>query len=164
MSGGIRIRDNLDLGLTNANLGTLHSSVTATLFPTITDRFEFFGALDLTVGNRPNLHRALHDFSSNNTLTIEVPQYTRTMSRAIPDIIIYQTGTATGTTRYLGDASGSGNIVFIKAPKDLTITANANQDFHKIYRAGADDFNLSGFISIPPMILSLVSLERSGTV
>lgn len=152
MSGGIRIRDNIDFGLAGATVTPAmeHTSFKAIMTMETTTE----GAI--IASNAPaslprNYHHVLQDTSCNNTVTVEVPQYTQAFSRSLVDVIIFQTAAPTAATRYTANSSASPVRVKIAAPVGVVSTLLNNYSYHNVYRAAADDFNLSGFISIPPL-------------
>lgn len=161
MSGGIRIRDNLDFGMTNVSNGGIHTSVVGTTYldSTSTDKI----MSDAAVGfSSANYHRMLQDTSSNNTITVEVPQYTSAFTRCIADIAIYQSTVMTNATNYTSNGTGSSCRLLISAPSSLTVTPQTNFSFHKVYRAGSDDLNFSGYISCPPILVVNSSTASTG--
>lgn len=161
MSGGIRIRDNIDFGLANVGAAIQHTSCMGFLTPGNTAIGTMFIDLPNTQLQPKNSHRALHDTSVNNTITFEVPQYTKNFSRCIPDVAMYMSATMNTSNYYTANGSGTEYRLYIHTPVGNTITPVVNHTYHRIYRAGADDFNLSGFISIPPLIPD-VSTDYSG--
>lgn len=166
MSGGIRIRDILDYGLTNLGIPVSRSSVMAVLD---IDRSSTSATAMVTPsaskgGFSIAFHRVPQDIGSNNTITVEVPQYTKSYSRNLVDCTLYQTGGAYNTANsYNGSGSVSPSRLNIVAQSGITITSQNGYGFHNLYRSGADDLNLSGFISIPPMLF-LTTTRNEGFV
>lgn len=152
MSGGLRIRDIIDFGLsTTDTVKYVHTSVAA-VFDTNFRSAKNSIMEDNAVRVSNNVHRIYQDCSSNNTVTVEVPQYTSTFTRCVPDLIIYQDATMNTATQYNGSRACTNGIVRFYAPFGNIVSVQANYTYHKIARAGADDFNLSGFISVPPHV------------
>lgn len=156
MSGGIRIKDVIDNGLitTGTYSQTLHTPVTAILQ---SDTLVAEATILYDTGQAPqsaNYHRVVQDVSVNNTLNVEMPQYTRSFTRLVPDVICYQDTSMSTANNYTADSSGSTTRLYIYLPASTTVTPVADYTLHRVYRAAADDFNLSGFISVPPMIVT----------
>lgn len=144
MSGGIRIRDVLNFGMI-ANDKSMHSSVVGMLTGTGSANGSMFSSTGVLFKES---HMVLQDCYNNNEVTFEIPQYTATFARNIVDVTLFQSSTNPVSDQY---ATGSRHQLTILPPANLNVTPVTGQNLHKIYRAGADDFQLSGFISIPPM-------------
>lgn len=152
MSGGIRIRNILNQGLTNFDRPDEGSSNSCYLVYTNVNRTRIlFDAVSLNVDVND-----IRVFSQNvnNTITVEVPQYTKTYSRAVSDLIIFQDSIMPDYHQYQGNSSNTQYALVFATTKFATPPVDPNRTAHNLYRAGADDFNLSCFISIPPMIVT----------
>lgn len=147
MSGGIRIRDVLDFGMTTGTSQALHTSVQASLSVSNTNQNSMI--LDSSNAGDKNNHRIIQDCFNNNTVTVEVPQYTPTFARNMVDMIHFQQGSNTSSSLFTF-GTNTPYRVNITAPLGTSIGAFSGHTFHRIFRAAADDFNLSGFVSIPP--------------
>jgi hypothetical protein len=150
MSGGLRLRNNLDFGLTDLSQKTVHASAVSFLLSGKVNTTELISTYT-PGGGVGNNHKVIHDVSTNNTVTVEVPQYTRTFTRSVLDLAIFQSDSTGSSVDYIDGYSGTIGSVSFFVPQQLTVTPQVGYSLHNIYRAGADDFNLSLFISIPPM-------------
>ena len=151
MSGGIRIRDIVDLGLVDTNGNRLHSSFTSALY-TVDDIGGGLGIYDIsTIGSYPGYSRVYNQLEKDNSLTVEVPQYTKSLSRCVADIMVIQESTDNSWDRYSSEGATTGAALKFCIPAAYTVTPQANYKLHNLFRAGADDLQLYGFISVPPM-------------
>jgi len=153
-NGGVRLKNVLSLGLSatpgnittsNCTAVTLHSSTANTSFITTSDTV-LAGVLQAPE------HQVLQQTFNNNAVTVEVPQYTRTLARNIADVLIYQNDVNSSFNAYQ-NAGATQAIVQFTLPAGLGTPAavNANYDIHNLYRSMADDGSFSGFISVPPL-------------
>lgn len=154
-SGGIRIKDVITTGLFTAPANpTISNMVSTVLAPATTVSFTkpFDGSNGLV--SFPLQHQTvLQQININNTISVEVPQYTATISRAVADCMSDQG--IVGTNFIASGFSMTGYVVNINMPMGLGVPANTVEvaDTHNFFRAMADDGNLSVFISIPPMLI-----------
>jgi hypothetical protein len=158
-TGGVRIKDIISYGLTKTPSNFLTSSTTTaslfTIAPSGTQQ-KFvtnfaFGTGSVSV----NSHQVYQQSTNNTTLTVEVPQYTRTIARNIADMIIFQDSPLNSyNAQQLPSATLA--TLNISPPVGLDVIAAPvnGYDLHNIYRAMADDGNFSLFISVPPMVAS----------
>lgn len=156
MSGGIRLRDILDLAVANSPANVPYSNLlTANLFDPIANVVNGIVFTQSTNGLvDPNQHLVVQASSLNNTLTIEIPQYTNALARNMVDIIAFQADSPPSYYGYQSLGSTTQLAVTINAPNSLVngTAAVANYDLHNLYRSLADDGNLMGFISVPPFV------------
>lgn len=150
MSGGIRLRNVTSSSLTDYTNKHSMDTNSAFLITHGSDTCRIVTDTAIT-SNHTSMHRAYCQYN-NNCLTVEVPQYTRTFARAVSDLIMFQANTDNGLYGYKTTSSGTNFRVMFCAPASLTVTTQSAYTFHNIFRAAADDFNLSCFISVPPMI------------
>lgn len=149
MSGGVRIRDNLNCGLVSSSLHINSSTIVSMVIDSSSERYIIQDYTTPPEALR-NLPRIMQDTSTNNTVSVEVPQYTAGLTRVIPDIIIYQKNGLSSYDDYTLNSSGSPVRLIFRSPAGMTITPVTGYTFHNVYRSGADDLTLSGFVSIPP--------------
>jgi hypothetical protein len=148
MSGGIRIRDVIDYGLTDGDQASIHTCVQASLVSDDSSANSII--VDTTNAGAITNHRVIQDCFNNNAVTVEIPQYTKTFSRSMVDIIHFQDGSLSASTT-LSAGSNTRYRLIINTPTGINLTPRTSNTLHRVYRAGADDLNLSGFVSIPPM-------------
>lgn len=153
-SGGIRLKNCYDLGMTDLSQKSLHTPLTAFSVVT-TPSITSFVSIPASLVNLSSQHTIIQDFSSNNTVIVEAPQYTKTFARNNLDIIVWQSTLYSSSNSYIADSTGSLSQVIFAAPNGLTVTAQAGFQFNNLYRAAADDFNFSLFISVPPMLYKI---------
>jgi len=154
--GGIRIRDVLDLGLYGSANQYLLNTPTQVYLQTET----FIGATAFPIsgggsGVRPYFNFPLVEqtVGTNNVITIEVPQYTKTFGRSISDLTTSQNAAVNGYSSAML-SSASGVVVTINLPVDAAsgVTFISGYSVHNFYRAMADDGDLSCFICVPPLL------------
>ncbi len=157
-SGGVRIRDvysmqqNAGTATNVINPGQLltgsftynNSTLSNNIFTLVTVRY-----LD------SNLPLALNSSWINNSLTVEVPQYTPNLSRNILDCTLWQQDAPTSYQIYQPTASNTTYNLVISGSAALGAGKSSVLDFdtHNIFRALADDGNFSLFISVPPVVV-----------
>jgi len=152
-SGGMRIRDVIDAGMTNATPKNMHTMCMASAAPGVPSLVTPIVA-SVPSGSFRTQHMVLHEYINNTVLSLEMPQYTKTHAKNNAELILFQTPTPSTSTRYISGYSSGMHYLYLSAPDALTVTAQTGYSFHNIYRAAADDFNLSLFISVPPMIFT----------
>lgn len=154
-SGGVRFRDVIDFG-TSSNPGNAPSSniitASAHLGSHATSTTAYTSTSTL-INLDPNDHLVIQSGNINNVLSIELPQYTQSLSRNICDLILYQTDTMTSYYSYQGQGSTTQMTVRFSTPSAVGVGVNTNNgyDLHNLYRSLADDGCFSLFISIPPL-------------
>lgn len=159
VSGGIRIKDTIAPGIISAAtpLNWASSSISSLLEtgdpPSITN---FLGTGVTLSSKSSNLPIAYQQLNLNNTLSVEIPQYTQSFARAKGDILLLQTATPTSATTYTGGSgtSGSKTRLHLIAPYNVSQTldtAITAFTLHNVYRSVSDDFCLHTFISVPPV-------------
>jgi hypothetical protein len=162
MSGGIRVRDIVDLGLADSGGGRLHSSFVSALY-TVDDIGGGLGIYDIsTIGSYPGYSRVYNQLEKDNSLTVEVPQYTKALSRCVGDLMVIQEAVSSDFDHYTPNGATTGAALKFCIPTAYTVTPQANYKLHNLFRAGADDLQLYGFISVPPMF-SLASQDYANS-
>jgi hypothetical protein len=153
--GGIRIKDVLATGLVGDPASIFTSNMSTVSFVP-----KFNGAeQDFWFNLNPpstialkNVHQIIQNVWENGTLVTEIPQYTRTLKRCIPDAWFWRPNVADPDSVSYRDNLTQG-YVRIATPAGLgAVPALADYDYHNIYRSLADDGEFSLFISIPPMV------------
>lgn len=164
-SGGVRIRDIIDFGTaTNPTLTTNSNILTATTFPSgnlpVTS---IFGVTNSQVYVNQNQHTVVQSGNINNVLTVEVPQYTQTLTRNIVDCMHIQASAANTYNYYQAQGSTTQMVACFSTPTSVSFGAAAvtGCDLHNFYRALADDGNFSLFISVPPLMASTTMANAS---
>jgi len=152
-TGGLRIRDAMDFGMSDAVQRNLHTNVVAATAPGTPSVNVPFVPTSAS-GSFRTQHMVIHETTNNGVLSLELPQYTKTHAKNNAEIIVFQSITPSVSTRYIAGYSSGMNQLYISIPDAITITPQTGYSFHRIYRAAADDFNLSLFISVPPMIFN----------
>jgi hypothetical protein len=151
--GGIRIKDVISAGVTPTPGNIVNSNCfIATFIPLISgthnQMFSDPGNTAISVNN----HQVLQQAFNNNTVSIELPQYTRALKRCVADIWGASTVTATSYLEYQR-AGGTQGVVVFATPEGLGDPVNTTPyDLHNIYRSASDDLDLSLFISVPPIV------------
>jgi hypothetical protein len=154
--GGIRIKDvisrTLLTGNTSTNISTSRMvTVNVQNYPTAGTTVDAMFTAASAVGT-PGGATVYQDMAVNNTITVEMPQYTSTLKRAVQDLIGTQATVPSDYSKMYTNSSTQ-KILTVSAPQVLTTpAATAAYDVHNIFRAMADDGNLSCFISIPPIV------------
>jgi len=182
--GGVRIRDVIDYGMFNkvidtsydqlsamVNLG-MKTNVTTTLItgaPGDHTKIVVYGSSGVTPDTGNIRPLVIQNTVLNNSLTVEIPQYTFGYARCIADTIIYEGNGVSQRYQYLGGAhtSGSRAMLRVNLPRILEPFINTSVDqnaytLHNLYRAAADDASFSTFISVPPMAPNFDTVKRSG--
>lgn len=86
----------------------------------------------------------------NSTIEVEVPQYTLSIARAVGDCMTYNNAAVDADRPRL--ESMTQLFVHFCLPRFVVVNGtDTNIHLYNLYRAGADDLNLSIFISVPPM-------------
>jgi len=165
--GGIKVKDIIDYGLINSASPTVANALYAP-FKAVLYTNPSGGANTMTSSFAAGLGSlgtnsaiVVQDTRQNNGITVEIPQYTQANARAKFDLLS-STGQV-GTLAYTYSGSTTGVIVQFGCPAAISTNLlasgiNNNYTLHNIFRAMADDGELLGFISIPP--LSVVGIAN----
>ena len=151
-SGGVRVRDVLNFSVTTTPaLSTTSNIITATTTPGGgTVAYPYISKYSQIFSNI-NQHTVIQSGNLNNTITVEIPQYTPTLTRNIADCIIYQQASTPTYYQYQSQGSTTNLVVNMNSPMGLgTASTEAGFDLHNLYRSFADDGTFGCFISIPP--------------
>lgn len=156
--GGVRFRDVIDMGLMASGTAMSEplrgSAVTSTVPLGLGNITPFYGNNILSGANatvfNANFHENNQSLTTNNVITAEMPQYTKTYARAVTEIFVFQ-GTTPPAGLYQGGNSNSPDALSIWLPSNATITRVKGYSLHNVSRALADDGNFSVFISVPPL-------------
>jgi hypothetical protein len=155
-SGGIRFRDIIDFGTSSAPGNATQSNViTASCHLGAHANTNAVFTNTTTLSNMdPNDHFVVQSGNLNNVVSIEVPQYTQSLTRNICDCILFQSDAAPSYNGYNGAGSTSLTTVKFSTPSSvgISVQTNAGYDMHNIYRSLADDGNFALFISVPPLV------------
>ncbi len=158
--GGVRIKNTISPGLTltPGNI-TTSNEVTATFFSdNLGTQASMFNPFNSSLNFTTNSHQVLQQIFNNNTLTIELPQYTRTLKRCVADIWGSNPNVPSSSSDYQRSGGTQGTVTFsLPAGLGYTNPAFSGYDLHNIYRALSDDGDFSLFISVPPLVQSTVS-------
>lgn len=152
--GGVRIKDVVDVALAptpnvSNNSSVISSLITPALGATSTSIYRNMSLA--TQGPEHNSHQVLQNTWLNNTLNLEVPQYTKGLKRCIPDAWYSHLTVPDGDKTAYRNNLTQGTIR-IGLPASMgTVVPIANYDLHNFYRALSDDGEFSLFCSIPPM-------------
>lgn len=177
--GGVRIRDVIDFGLYSQSVSSASGyevvdavSITNTSAALLTGPP---GEQDCIVYEIPTSNYVsteqgtmkpvvMQNMRYNNSLTVEIPQYTMGYARCVADIIIYSGETMTQRDKYLGGDTSSSTkaVVRINTPNLRTPAGLTGYSLHNLYRAAADDASFSVFISVPPMAFNPENTMKSG--
>jgi hypothetical protein len=159
--GGVRIKDVLDLSINSATADIycnapavvymdMDAVSTNTNFSTIWRDISNTNVIN--TGFEP---RILQNIYQNNTLSVEMPQYSRKLSRAVADCLSNQGSSTSYYQYYYGNKASTtlGNPVF-QLPKYMFAGSFADYPYslHNIYRAASDDTDFGCFISVPPLL------------
>jgi hypothetical protein len=162
--GGIRIKDVVSCGLsTTPAINSSSKTMTATFVPITGSSLE----TDAFINSSSNLtlpilsHQVYQDIFLNNSVTIEVPQYTKSLKRCIPDLWLSKPLVPDTTLYYTRDNATQGLVRFTLPVGQTPAAPIAGYDIHNIFRSLADDGEFSLFISIVP-IIGAVSPATSG--
>lgn len=160
--GGFRIRDTINTGLLSPTAGGafpgLNSSFCAVLTTGTPGSWNNVVTTVTDLGRSGVLQpKVYQNLAQNNTLTVEVPQYTTTYARAKGDLILWQSTTPTTANNVQGgdNTSLTRAIVSFALPRGSVggKSIDATYPLHNVFRAGADDLQLLTFISVPPMVV-----------
>jgi hypothetical protein len=151
VGGGIRFRDVIDTGLLTANGAVLHAPVVSSY-----DIQDNSVPSAMMINSAPSIYPVnyplvLNSLEKDSSLTVELPQYTRTLARSVGDLMIFQFTGAPSYEDYTPTGNVTGGRLSFSIPENSTVTPVAGFSVHKIYRAGADDAQFYSFISVPPM-------------
>lgn len=155
MSGGIRIKDIIDYGIVGEGTDFNYINRTPVTAVLASDLVPAEATVIQDVGHTvlsANYHRVIQDTTINNTISLEVPQYTRSFTRTLPDILCFQDTTMANNNTYTASSTATTTRLYIFFPNNIVAGVQTGYTLHNVYRAAADDFNLSGFISVPPFV------------
>lgn len=160
MSGGIRIKDvySPSLSATTIPATVYEPSINLSVngFSNTIDASKMFSSVAAPLQKSMNEHEVFNFAKNNNSLTVEIPQYTSSLCRNIHDIIVFQGSAPPTYANYISYRTCTLVCPVFYGSKligDAPITATYDgYELHNFYRAMADDGNLSYFISIPPMV------------
>jgi len=151
-SGGVRIKDVVNPGLITNPVGTVkvttlnRNHLDEGTMPNLLSSFAF---VPPKVSDTNQI--ALQQLNTiNSAIELEIPQYTLSIGRAVNDCISYDNANVSAQRPRL--ESMTQVYVHVGLPRTAVVSgASVDQHLHNVYRAGADDLNLSVFISIPPV-------------
>ena len=155
ISGGMRIRDIIDLGLTDGANNKVNTSVLTYMEPETgsLNSLTPFTSVNLLSNNSDTVPCFYQNILQNNMISLEVPQYTTTIGRSKADIIVYQ-GSPDVLYGYNAGVTSSNSHMYVSVvlPQALATSISSVDGFsvHNPFRSVSDDFNLSCFISVPP--------------
>ncbi len=158
--GGVRIKDSFSPGLTltPGNITTSNEAIATFTSSTSGNSPSIFSPSAISTNLATNQHQVLQQVFNNNTLSVEIPQYTRALKRCVADIWGSNPSTASSSSDYQRPGGTQGTItIALPAGLGYTNPAFPDYDLHNIYRALSDDGDFSLFISIPPIVGSAVS-------
>jgi hypothetical protein len=166
--GGVRIRDVLDMGLiqtgaaatpatVQATMGSLATNMSVTLIPLLnfgSPTKPFVGSA--ATADDPFMYSlVMQNMSQNNTITVEVPQYTSGYARAVGDIINFSTTTPGVGTSYNATSYSSNSKCTVNFNLPASFVSNLSNpngySLHNLYRSMADDASFSTFVSVPSL-------------
>ncbi len=152
--GGVRIKDIVNFSLFDGKTAIPTSNnIVATLNPTDGGGTvaSFVTSYSSPIGAPAfNFHQVFQQSNVNNSIELEIPQYTRNIVRCVADI--WSTQYAADTELLYLKSGGSQAFLNLALPAGLgPVTKVAGFNVHNLYRSMADDGNLSLFISVPPM-------------
>ncbi len=157
-SGGIRLKD--VVALTVSDFPSL--SQTSNIAVVTADTYGSDVAISsmattqssITALYQPPRHQVVHQLTNNQVLTVEVPQYTRTLARNVADLMFMQAASPVSWHNGYTRTASQNNIVFsLPAGLIKDTTPPDGFDLHNLYRALSDDGNFHTFCSIPPMVV-----------
>lgn len=180
--GGIRIRDIISLsGFSQTNVTT---TVGITTFTSVDLNQTLRGSTVmglLSVSAQPtsvsnplltqttginydtNNHINCQQTYTNNVLSMEIPQYTKTYARATVDLLKWQGDLLPQNDVYYAGTSGTLGRLQITLPSGLpSYNQRDGYTVHNLHRAMADDGSFSVFISIPPMRTNTLGASFGG--
>jgi hypothetical protein len=162
MSGGIRFRNIIDLGVVDSSPGRLHSAIASLYHPSleINNLYMLADLAELEID--ANFNKVYNQLEKDNSLTIELPQYTQALSRSVGDCIIFQQSGGQTYDGYTATGAVTGGHIQFGIPVGYTITPQRGYSVHNVSRSGADDLQLYGFISVPPMF-TLATEDHTGS-
>jgi len=160
-NGGIRIKDNIDVATstTPTNI-SFSNTATAILYPAnnaLSTQLHPINNDNLPMQSGINLNTIVQNINVNPSIVVEIPQYTKNLSRCVADVISITQDTSASYQQYQYSGSNSNARLYVAAPVSLgpTPASLLNYNLHNVYRALADDAQLSTFISIPPVVSAL---------
>lgn len=160
-SGGIRFKDIYNVNLTSLPLASQpnvsHVILSARTQQAKSNTTKFMTSVaPSTIGSGISDHFAIQSANVNNTLVIELPQYTQNLCRNIADVISFQEDSPATYLQYQDTPSTTKSSLYICGSQMYgNATVQNGNDLHTIYRSLADDGNFSLFISIPPLIIGI---------
>ncbi len=157
-SGGIRYRDVIDFGTATNPLLTANSNIiTAATFPSGNAPVgQVFQTSNSTTYVASTQHLVVQAGNINNVLTVEIPQYTQTLTRNIADCMFIQAATPATYNNYQAQGSTTQVVASFNTPNSVGFGAASvvGCDLHSFYRSFADDGSFGLFISVPPLVAS----------
>jgi len=169
--GGVRLRDVISLGAFTADTTdasfpvNMCSLVTAFHAPTPIGASAEALSGGTGVGAAPqNIHTTRQQLSLNNTLTLEVPQYSPTYAKCKSDIICYQGDSAYKKYNGVTSSATFRGYIGITLPTVLYDNRVINRtekaySIHNLFRSLADDADMQVFISVPPMVQKSTNVQ-----
>jgi len=151
-TGGIRIKDVITLGQTLTPGAALTSNMVTATLQNAASQPKIIQGTNLLNASTLNRQVVLQQIINNNTVSLEIPQYTQTIARNICDCLSDQ---GLPATDYLSNGTSmTWTNVSINLPLGVGApAAGASTDVHNIFRALSDDGSFHLFISIPPMLV-----------
>jgi hypothetical protein len=159
-TGGIRIKDVVDLTAATT-LTYINSPLTVccTLQPNFASSTTTLAQIinNISTGSaQVNAieHQAMQVTNNNNSVSIEIPQYTSNLARNKFDCLAFQADSPPTYYNYIVGPNSTNATAIIAAPISIgpTLATLAGYDLHNIYRSLADDGNFHTFVSVPPMV------------
>jgi hypothetical protein len=152
--GGIRVRD-----VISTNRLTLKESPVQAVYHNSSGNVISGSALLLGVPSMKPI--VVQESKHNAVISVELPQYSKYVGKATSDLF------ATSVFPYnAGGLTASGNDLAISfvlpANSGPILATTSNTTLHSLYRAGADDTNFYGFVSIPPMTPNVFDVWNAG--
>jgi len=163
VKGGIRVRNVIDIGRYQGSINGADLAYLGMQTPTVV---AFRAAL---IGQTPNPFILIDTYvdsislndslviqttKDNNTITVEVPQYTSGLARSTVDMLTFQNSSALGYSSAYESTTTRGILEFILPAgfaADLGSTSTPGYYTHNIYRSAAEDTSFGVFISVPPL-------------
>jgi hypothetical protein len=162
--GGIRIKDVLSTNLTTTPAAIITANTVTAVGIALSSGIQssMISQTAYTTGSLShNTPQILQQVFNNNTLVVEIPQYTANLKRNVADAIILQNDAA--STFNAQQTIGCTQMQLrITPPAGLgaPVTTNIDYDFHNIYRSLSDDADFSVFISIPPLAVVVTGVHN----
>lgn len=151
--GGVRIRDVLSKGMfKTSSTSPMTCNISASEIDISSTPLLNSAAAASFSSINPGASRVVQELDKNGIVTVEVPQYSNWMGRAVADCM--SIGSTTSRYGVGTDSTSTGNVVFFNAPIAATasVTPVVGYQLHNTYRSLADDGNFMGFVSVPPVI------------